>query len=168
MPDGALVIVIDGTREDWPGGPRTLTPLDPDLEPNRRTCWFGTSLTPAGPQVWFRITGEVVRRMPETTPGARGHRLVDVLLAWLSDHKTHERLYPQRGFCEVRGLIRQPFHCLKYRPTEPLVGSLFDAAPERRWRLPPPLSWRETRPGRSALAPETMLYAYNCMRVSAY
>ena len=51
MPDGALVIVIDGTREDWPGGPRTLTPLDPDLEPNRRTCWFGAALAPAGPQV---------------------------------------------------------------------------------------------------------------------
>ena len=28
-------IVIEGTREDWPGGPRTLTPLDPGREPDR-------------------------------------------------------------------------------------------------------------------------------------
>ena len=90
MADAARVIVIEGTREDWPGGPRTLTPLDPDLEPNRRTYWFGAALAPAGPQVWFRITGEVVRQMPETTPGARGHRLVDVHLAWLSDHPDHQ------------------------------------------------------------------------------
>ena len=49
MADAARVIVIEGTREDWPGGPRTLTPLDPDLEPNRRTYWFGAALAPAGP-----------------------------------------------------------------------------------------------------------------------
>ena len=30
-------IVIEGTREDWPGGPRTLTPRDPSREPNRQT-----------------------------------------------------------------------------------------------------------------------------------
>ena len=39
-------IVIEGTRNDWPGGPRTLTPLDPDLEPNRQTFWFGAELAP--------------------------------------------------------------------------------------------------------------------------
>ena len=30
-------IVIEGTREDWPGGPRTLTPGDPSRKPNRQT-----------------------------------------------------------------------------------------------------------------------------------
>ena len=28
--------------------------------------------------------------MQEKTPGARGHRLVDVLLAWLSDNRDHQ------------------------------------------------------------------------------
>ena len=74
-------IVIDGTPEDWPGGPRTLTPLDPDREPNRQTFWFGAELAPAGNQVWFLVTLEAVRRMQEETPGARGNRLVDALLA---------------------------------------------------------------------------------------
>ena len=81
-------IVIDGTREDWPGSPRTLTPLDPDREPNRRTFWFGAALAPDDNQVWFQITLEAVRRMQEGTPGA--NRLVDVLRAWLSDDRDHQ------------------------------------------------------------------------------
>ena len=84
------VIVIEGTREDWPGGPRTLTPLDPNREPNRLTFWFGAELAPAGNQVWFQITGETIERMPEETPGAHGNRLVDALLAWLSDNRDHQ------------------------------------------------------------------------------
>ena len=40
-------IVVEGTRKDWPGGPRTLTPLDPDREPNRQTFWFGDQFAPA-------------------------------------------------------------------------------------------------------------------------
>ena len=76
-------IVIEGTREDWPGGPRTLTPRDPSREPNRQTFWFGAELDPDGSQVWFRIASEAVRRMGEQTPRARGDRLVDALLAWL-------------------------------------------------------------------------------------
>ena len=83
-------IVIDGTREDWPGGPRTLTPLDPDREPNRQTFWFGAELATAGNQAWFRVTLEAVRRMQEETPGARGNRLVDALIAWLSDDRNHQ------------------------------------------------------------------------------
>ena len=48
-------IVIDVTREDWPGGgPRTLTPLDPNREPNRQTFWFGAELAPDDNEVWFR------------------------------------------------------------------------------------------------------------------
>ena len=83
-------IVIDVTREDWPGGPRTLTRLDPNREPNWLTFWFGAELAPAGNQVWFRITGEAIERMQEETPGARGNRLVDALLAWLSDNRDHQ------------------------------------------------------------------------------
>ena len=84
-------IVIEGTREDWPGGPRTLTPLDPKQdEPNRQTYWFGAELAPDDNEVSFRITMEAVRRMEEKTPGARGNRLVDALLAWLSDDPDHQ------------------------------------------------------------------------------
>ena len=77
-------IIIEGRREDWPGGARTLTPRAPGREPNQRTCWFGAELAPGGAQVWFRISLEAVRRMREETPAARGGRLVDALLAWLT------------------------------------------------------------------------------------
>ena len=83
-------IFIAGTREDWPGGPRTLTPLDPNQEPNRQTTWFGAELAPGGNQMWFRVTLEAVHRIQEKTPGARGNRLVDALLAWLSDEPDHQ------------------------------------------------------------------------------
>ena len=39
---------------------------------------------PDGSQVWFRITSEAVRRMREGDAVARGERLVDALLAWLT------------------------------------------------------------------------------------
>ena len=83
-------IVIEGTREDWPGGPRTLTALEPNRERNRLTFWFGAELAADDNQVWFRITMEAVHRMQEKTPGARGNRLVDALLAWLSDNRDHQ------------------------------------------------------------------------------
>ena len=84
-------IVIEGTRNDWPGGRQTFWPLRPErAEPNKDTFWFGSRLKPAGNQVWFRITMEAVRRMQEETPGARGNRLVDALLAWLSDDPDHQ------------------------------------------------------------------------------
>jgi hypothetical protein len=83
-------IAIDGTREDWPGGPLTLTPLDPNQEPNRQTTWFGAALATGDNQVWFRITMEAVHRMREETPGDRGNRLVDALLAWLNDDREHQ------------------------------------------------------------------------------
>ena len=54
-------IVIDVTREDWPDGPRTLTRLDPNRDPNRQTFWFGAELAPDDNEVWFRITMEAVR-----------------------------------------------------------------------------------------------------------
>ena len=33
--DGELAIAIAGRREDWPGGPRTLTPREPTLGTER-------------------------------------------------------------------------------------------------------------------------------------
>ncbi len=63
------LIVIEGRREDWPGGPRTLTPRSGGREPNGRTLWFGAELD-TGNQVWFRITSEAVGRMREKTPRA--------------------------------------------------------------------------------------------------
>ena len=38
--------------EAWPDCPRKLTALEPDLEPNRQTFWFGAEFAPAGNQVW--------------------------------------------------------------------------------------------------------------------
>ena len=72
MADSELAIVIAGRRGDWPGGPRTLMPRDPN-----GTLWFGADLDPDGDQVWFRIGEEAVGRMPAETPLGRGHRLVD-------------------------------------------------------------------------------------------
>ncbi len=90
MTDGPR-IVIAGTRRDWPGGPRTLIPRDPFLEPNRQTLWVGADLAPDGVQVWFRIASEAIRRMRADTPGARGDRLVDALLAWMTPDRALRR-----------------------------------------------------------------------------
>ena len=91
-------IVIEGTREDWPGGPQTLTPLDPKPEePNRQTYWFGAALAPDDNEVWFRITMEAVRRIQEERPVDRGNHLVDALLAWLTDNPDHQ-LEPHNNF----------------------------------------------------------------------
>ena len=92
-------IVIAGTREDWPGGPRTLTPREPTREANGRILWFGAELDPDGSQVWFRITAEAVGRMREKTPRARGARLIDALLAWLMPDR---QLRPELNRFEVR------------------------------------------------------------------
>ena len=54
-----MAIVIEGTREDWPGSARTLTVREPTREPNG-TFWFGAELGPAGDQVWFRIAEEAI------------------------------------------------------------------------------------------------------------
>ena len=61
-----------------------------EQSPTKTLSGSGPGLKPAGNQVWFRITMEAVRRMQEETPGARGNRLVDALLAWLSDDPDHQ------------------------------------------------------------------------------
>ena len=90
MADGELAIVIEGRREDWPGGARTLTPRDPTREPNG-TFRFGAELDPdGGNQVWFRIAEEAIGRMPEKTPAARGGNLVDALIVWIAPDRQIE------------------------------------------------------------------------------
>ena len=83
MADDELAIVIAARRDDWPGGPGTLTARTPTSEPDG-TLWFGAELDSTGDQVWFRITAEAVRRMLETTPDGRGRRLLDALHVWLA------------------------------------------------------------------------------------
>ena len=80
-------IVIDVTREDWPGGRQTFRPLRPEqeAEPNQDTFWFGARFSPAGIEVWFRITYEAIQGMQEDTPQSRGARLVECLIAWRRD-----------------------------------------------------------------------------------
>jgi len=78
--DDDAAIVIAGRRDDWPDGPRTLRPRQATREPNG-TLWFGAELDSTGDQVWFRIDQQSIGRMPDKTPGARGRRLVDALLA---------------------------------------------------------------------------------------
>ena len=85
--DDELAIIIEGTRGDWPGGARTLTPRDPCSEPNGQSFWFGADLDPDGSQVWFRVASGAVRRMQQETPGARGGCLIDALLAWMKPYR---------------------------------------------------------------------------------
>ena len=62
----------------------------PSREPNGRTCWFGAELDPDGDQVWFRIDDEAIGRMPEKTPAARGARLIDALIVWITPDRPLE------------------------------------------------------------------------------
>ena len=80
MTDDEVAIVIAGRRDDWPDGPRTLRPRQATREPNG-ALWFGADLDGSDDQVWFRIDGESIGRMPDKTPEAKGRRLVDALLA---------------------------------------------------------------------------------------
>ena len=104
MTGGELAIVIAGTRGDWPGGPRTLTPREPrPCEPNAgRTLWFGAELDPDGrQQVWFRIAEESpspgCRREDARTTAA--HLLVDALIFWITPDRA---LQPGINRFEVR------------------------------------------------------------------
>ena len=75
-------IVIEGTRKDWPGGPRTLTPLEPSSEANQQITWYGAELAPDHKEVWFKITLEATREMSKKEPPARGDLLIECLIAW--------------------------------------------------------------------------------------
>ena len=79
MTDAETAILIEGRRDDWPGGPRTLRPRQTTREPNGR-LWFGAEFDDSRDQVWFRIDEESIGRMPDKTPEAKGRRLIDALL----------------------------------------------------------------------------------------
>ena len=83
-------IVIERTFDNWPGGPQTLTELPAEQESGRDAFLFSCRLTPAGNEVWFRITSEAIERMPENTPRARGKRLVDALIVWLEENPGYQ------------------------------------------------------------------------------
>lgn len=92
MTDYDAEIIIAGTRRDWPGGTRTLTPRDPCRDPDG-TLWFGADLGPDPKQVWFRVASEDVRRIRAETPRTRGDRVIEALLAWLSlGHRLQDEL----------------------------------------------------------------------------
>ena len=83
-------IVIEGKFGNWPGGARTLTPCLPQREPNRQVYSFGAELDQGNDEVWFRIALEAIRRMKEQTPQARGNRLVDALISWMTPERPLE------------------------------------------------------------------------------
>ena len=78
-----LAVVIAGTREDWPGGARTLTPRESTREPNGRTLGFRAELDPDGdpglvPAPTRTPSARCRRRRPADrgrAPGRRSHRL---------------------------------------------------------------------------------------------
>lgn len=117
MANGGPDITIEGTRDDWPGGPRTLTPLHPDPEPGRDAFWFGAQLDPGGHEISFRITWEAIRRMPAATPDGRGALLVDSLITWLEGNPEY-RLQPLNPF---RVLVSDAGHTRveRWEPNEP-------------------------------------------------
>ena len=83
-------IVIKGDCHFWPGGPRTLTALPADREPNSQTFWFSVRLEPGNKEVFFRIALEATHRMPENTPQGRGKHLVERLIAWIKESPDHQ------------------------------------------------------------------------------
>ena len=78
MTGGEMAIVIEGTREDWPGGAITLTVREPTREPNG-TFWFGAELGPAG--VEARVTAHSGRVGLASELPSRGASTTDVMLA---------------------------------------------------------------------------------------
>ena len=82
-------IVIGGTRDDWPDGPRTLTPLPRRDFPDDTMC-FRAQFDPSGNEVRFRIAADDIHRMQEQTPQDRGARLLDALIDWIQEHPGRE------------------------------------------------------------------------------
>ncbi len=79
-------IVIEGTFEFSPGDARTFARLHAERD-GVNDFWFCAELNPDRKQVRFRIATEDIERMSkeEDTPATRGERLVERLIAWLSE-----------------------------------------------------------------------------------
>ena len=73
-------------------------PRPPSREPNGRSCWIGAELDADADHVWFRIEDEAIGRMPENTLAARGDRLLDDPIVWITPDRPIERLrWPRRA-----------------------------------------------------------------------
>ena len=83
-------IVIEGTREDWPGGPQTFRSRPARTEPDHDAFWFSAQLIPGDNLVEFRITYEDLQRMRENTPEGRGGRLIVCQKAWIEENPDHQ------------------------------------------------------------------------------
>ena len=120
MTDDDAAIVIAGLRDDWPDGPRTLRPRPATREPNG-TLWFGAELDGSGDQVWFRIDEQSIGRMPDKTPGAKGHRLVDALLAQVRNGNISLRATINRFEVRVSGTTGPETEVLQSPPRVELI-----------------------------------------------
>ena len=83
-------IVIEGTREYWPGGPQNFRSLPARREPDDDAFWVQFELCPGDNLVEFRITYENIQRMRENTPEGRGGRLIVCLKAWVEENQDHQ------------------------------------------------------------------------------
>ena len=122
MTGGELAIIVAGRREDWPGGPRTLTPREPTrsgLVPDRR----------GGHQP---DAGEDARR-PRPTPGRRPHRL---------DQRRPGRSSPA-STASRSGSRRPATHGSNVSGGDPPRGGHRPASARSR---PPTASWPATSP----------------------
>lgn len=81
-------IIIEGKFENWPGEARTLTPSHPRRDANAQVYSFGAELDQGNDEVWFRIALEAIHRMKEQTPHARGNRLVNELISWMTPERS--------------------------------------------------------------------------------
>ena len=76
MTDHGPRVIIAGTREDWPGGVRTLIPREPTREPNG-TLWFGAEIRPTVKQhlAAIRMLGDwlVASQVLPVNPAAAVH-----------------------------------------------------------------------------------------------
>ena len=81
-------IVIEGPREDWPGGPQTFRsrPAPTPRVPDPDAFWFSAQLIPGDILVEFRITHADLRKMRENTPEGRGGHLIVCLKAWVEEN----------------------------------------------------------------------------------
>ena len=155
MANGELAIVIDGRREDWPGGAKTLTPLeahpgtqrDPLVRsrarPRRRP-----GLVPDRRGGHRPDAGENARR-PRPAPGRRPHRLDHAGPAARARHQ------PLRGpsLRSRRHVDRTPavVKMDSLAPAPPAAAALERPTPRRGLHLPehPPGVLRRSAPART-------------------
>ncbi len=83
-------IVIEGPREDWPGGPQIFRSRPARREPDHDAFWFRAQLCPGDNLLEFRITHADLRKMRENTPEGRGGHLIMCLKAWIEENQDYQ------------------------------------------------------------------------------